>query len=163
MWRYIEGCFSWLIVLFVSSLRVLRPKRFDDDSVLRNHTIIDPAVLTFAGGLTVAGFLYMHVGMTVDATVCLIDMWVYGSNRICSVVVGVTSVKFSVPWTMPCQPRYKMDSRGTQVDIFVVHACLVCDDCSIRTSLQWDSWVRVCHGLPHLFARELHCVDSQIL
>ena len=59
----------------------LETKRLDDDSVLRNHTIIDPAVLTFAGGLTVAGFLYMHVGMTLDAIVCLIDMWVYGSTE----------------------------------------------------------------------------------
>ena len=59
----------------------LETKRLDDDSVLRNHTIIAPAVLTFAGGLTVAGFLYMHVGMTLDAIVCLIDMCVYGSTE----------------------------------------------------------------------------------
>ena len=34
----------------------------------------------------------------------------------------ILCVQFSVPWTLPCQPRYKMYSRGTQVDIFVVHA-----------------------------------------
>ena len=46
-------------------------------------------------------------------------MWYY---RNCSVVVGVISVKFSVPWTLPCQPRNKKNSRGIQVNIFVVHA-----------------------------------------
>ena len=59
----------------------LETERLDDDSVLRNHTIIDPAVLTFAGGLIVAGLLHMHVGMTVDAIVCLIDVWVYGTTE----------------------------------------------------------------------------------
>ena len=54
-------------------------ERFDDDSVLRKHTTTAPAVLTFAGSLTMAGLPHMHVGMTVDATVCLIDMWVYGT------------------------------------------------------------------------------------
>ena len=56
-------------------------ERFDDDSVLRNHTTTAPAVLTFAGGLTMAGLPYMHVGMTLDAIVCLIDMCVYGTTE----------------------------------------------------------------------------------
>ena len=54
-------------------------ERFDDDSVVRNHTSIASTVLTFTGSLTMAGLPYMHVGMTVDVTVCLIDMWVYGT------------------------------------------------------------------------------------
>ena len=39
----------------------LETKRIDDDSVLRNHTIIDPAVLTFAGGLWQAFFICTSV------------------------------------------------------------------------------------------------------
>ena len=71
--------FSWLIVFFCQFVAAPETERFDDDSVLRNHTTTAPAVLTFAGSLTMASLPYMHVGMTVDATVCLIDMWVYGT------------------------------------------------------------------------------------
>ena len=52
MWRYIEGCVSWLIVLFCQFVAGLETERLDDDSVLRNHTTTAPAVLTFDGGLT---------------------------------------------------------------------------------------------------------------
>ena len=39
---------------------------------------------------------------------------------------------------------------------------LFCDDCSFEL-VQRYLWVRVCHGVPHLFAQELHCVVTQIL
>ena len=57
-------------MLFCQFVAGLGTERFDDGSVVRNHTCIASAVLTFAGGLIVAGLLHMHVGMTVDATVC---------------------------------------------------------------------------------------------
>ena len=79
MWRYNEGCFTWLIVLFCQFVAGPGTERFDDGSVLRNHTTTAPASLTFASSLTMAGLPCMHVGMTVDVTVCLIDMWVYGT------------------------------------------------------------------------------------
>ena len=60
----------------------LGTERFDDGSVVRNHTSIASTVLTFTGSLTMAGLPYMHVGMTVDAIVCLIDMCVYGTIEI---------------------------------------------------------------------------------
>ena len=59
----------------------LGTERFDDGSVVRNHTSIASTVLTFTGSLTMAGLPHMHVGMTVDALVCLIDMCVYGTTE----------------------------------------------------------------------------------
>ena len=65
--------------VFCQFVAGLETERFDDDSVLGKHTTTALAVLTFVGSLTMAGLPHMHVGMTVDATVCLIDMWVYGT------------------------------------------------------------------------------------
>ena len=42
-------------VFFVSSLRLLRPNYSMTIQFLRNHTTTAPAVLTFAGSLTMAG------------------------------------------------------------------------------------------------------------
>ena len=66
---------------FCQFIAGLDTEQFDDVSVVRNHTVSASAVLTFAGGLAVSGLPCMHVGMTLDAIVCLLDMWVYGTTE----------------------------------------------------------------------------------
>ena len=50
----------------------LETERLDDDSVLRNPTTTAPAVLTFAGGLTVAG-LPLHARRYDSGCDCVFD------------------------------------------------------------------------------------------